>query len=44
MHMTPNQLIVLILNHREKEDGKGRRRMPWHRKPMKDAASCDNPR
>ena len=26
------------------EDVKGTRRMPWHRKPMKDAASCDNPR
>ena len=22
----------------------GARRMPWHREPMKDAASCDNPR
>ena len=23
------------------EDGKGARWMPWHRKPTKDAASCD---
>ena len=28
----------------EREDTQGARRMPWHRKPMKDAASCDNPR
>ena len=26
------------------EDVKGARRMPWHRKPMKGAASCDKPR
>ena len=26
------------------EDGKGRRRMPWHRKPTKGAASRDSPR
>ena len=26
------------------EDVKGTRWMPWHRKPTKDAASCDNPR
>ena len=29
---------------RQREDITGARRMPWHRKPMKDAASCDNPR
>ena len=26
------------------EDTKGARRMPWHRKSTKDAASCDKPR
>ncbi len=26
------------------QDTTGARRMPWHREPMKDAASCDNPR
>ena len=26
------------------EDTKGARRMPWHRKPKKGAASCDKPR
>ena len=26
------------------EDVQGARRMPWHRKPMKDVASCDKPR
>ena len=28
----------------ESEDTKGARRMPWHRKSTKDAASCDKPR
>lgn len=27
-----------------KEDGKGKRWMPWHKKPMKDVISCDKPR
>ena len=26
------------------QDDQGARWMPWHRKPTKDAASCDNPR
>ena len=38
-------LIYLVDSPRVRgEDVKGARWMPWHRKPKKDAASCDNPR
>ncbi len=37
-------LMSLVVSAKDKEDGKGKRCMPWHKKPMKDVISCDKPR